>query len=144
MENKIPCPRTIFDIKNVLGVKNRNMVNTIIVDIIKNSYDKNYIELSPDIFKAIVNLKKFNYENIYNKALSSEEVAKLKEVFNKLFDYYKKALTNKDESEKIYNHYYLQMNKEYQSNSVNRIVIDYIAGMTDEFLIQEYNRIKNS
>ncbi len=133
-----------LDIKNVLGVKNRNMVNTIIVDIIKNSYDKNYIELSPEIFKAIVNLKKFNYENIYNKALSSEEVAKLKEVFNKLFTYYKKALTNKDDSEKIYNHYYLQMNKEYQSNSVNRIVIDYIAGMTDEFLIQEYNRIKNS
>ena len=33
------------------------------------------------------------------------------------------------------------MSEEYKKNSNARIVIDYLAGMTDEYLIKQYNKI---
>ena len=44
--------------------------NPFLIDIINNSIDKPYIKLSDDIFKAISDLKDFNYQNIYNKESS--------------------------------------------------------------------------
>ena len=37
--------------------------------------------------------------------------------------------------------YYQVMSEKYQKNSKKRIVIDYIAGMTDDYAIKEYNNI---
>ena len=39
-----------------------------------------YIELSEDIFQAIVKLKKFNYEKIYSKANTEEDLKKFEEM----------------------------------------------------------------
>ena len=37
------------------------------------------------------------------------------------------------------------MCEEYKNNTSNcRVVIDYIAGMTDEFLLREYQEIENN
>lgn len=43
------------------------IVNTLILDIVNNSYNKPYIKLSKNVFNALQELIKFNYENIYNK-----------------------------------------------------------------------------
>ena len=44
----------------------------------------------------------------------------------------------------IYNKYLSKMIEEYKNNFSNaRIVIDYIAGMTDEYLIKQYNNLVN-
>lgn len=45
------------NIKNILGDNNRDIINTIILDIITNSYQKPYIKISPNIFTAIKELK---------------------------------------------------------------------------------------
>ena len=133
------------EIKEVLGYKNRELVNTIITDIIQNSWHKNYIKISDKVFEAIVALKKFNYENIYIKAYTKEELTNIKTMFNTLFTTYLEDIKNHNEKSNIYQRYYLSMSKNYQKNSPARIVIDYIAGMTDEYLIKEYKRItKNS
>ena len=34
------------------------------------------------------------------------------------------------------------MSDEYRSNTDARIVIDYIAGMTDDYFVKEYNRVR--
>ena len=36
------------------------------------------------------------------------------------------------------------MSLEYKKNSNERIVIDYIAGMTDDYTLKEYNKIIKS
>lgn len=126
-------------ITNILGSKNGDLVNTIILDIINNSYGKSYIELSPNIYEAIEDLKKFNYQHIYAKADNDEE--KIRVMFNTLFDYYMNDLNNKNEESIIYERYLNNMSEEYRKNSNARIVIDYLAGMTDEYLIKQYNKI---
>ncbi len=131
-------------ITNILGCSNKEIINTIIIDIINNSLNKNYIKLSDEIFNAIVALKKFNYENIYVKAYSKEKLAQIENMFNKLFHKYLNDLKNNNMDSLIYKSYLNYMNSEYKKNTPARIVIDYIAGMTDDYIEKQYNFYQNS
>lgn len=130
------------EIAEVLGSNNREIVNSIIVDIIANSQDKPYIKLSDKVFKAIVDLKNFNYQNIYYKANTEESIGFYTKVFNELFKYY---LDNIDNPEVSINKIFLDcMTEDYLKNTSNpRKVIDYLAGMTDEFILREYENFQN-
>ena len=136
---KTDIPKSVTE---VLGTSNREIVNTIILDIIDNSFDKPYIKLSDKVYNAIVELKNFNYKNIYDKANSKEDIKRYEKMFRELFDSYMLALENKDESSSIYKAFYSDMNDTYKDNtSYARVIIDYIAGMTDDYFIREYNKI---
>ena len=133
-----------LSIKENLGTSNREIVNTIVMDIINNSIGKDYIKLSDNVFKSIVELKKFNYENIYYKAYTEEEKDKLKLMLNTLFNKYMKDLENNNTDSNIIKSFLANMSDEYKnSNSNARIVIDYIAGMTDDYTLREYNNYLN-
>ena len=133
-----------LSIKENLGTSNREMVNTIVMDIINNSIGKDYIKLSDNVFKSIVEIKKFNYENIYYKAYTEEEKDKLKLMLNTLFNKYMKDLENNNTDSNIIKSFLANMSDEYKnSNSNARIVIDYIAGMTDDYTLREYNNYLN-
>ena len=130
------------NIKDVLGVKNKDIVNTIILDVINNSLDKPYIKLSDDVFKALEALKCFNYKNIYSKVTTPDRMVKYNEMFNRLFDNYLNDLKTNNESSLIFKSYLNNMDKSYYlNNSKERIVIDYIAGMTDDYFIKQYNKL---
>lgn len=127
------------EIKNTLGSTNSEIINTIITDIINNSYNQNYLKLSPHIYESIKKLKAFNYQNIYSKALSIEELEDIKEKFNTLFNKYLNDLNNNNKESLIIKNYLNNMNEDYKNNNSNeRIVIDYIAGMTDEYFNKQY------
>lgn len=133
-----------LSIKENLGTSNRDIVNTIVMDIINNSIGKDYIKLSDNVFKSIVELKKFNYENIYYKAYTEEEKDKLKLMLNTLFNKYMKDLENNNTDSNIIKSFLANMSDEYKNNNSNaRIVIDYIAGMTDDYTLREYNNYLN-
>lgn len=132
------------NIKNILGDNNRDIINTIILDIITNSYEKPYIKISPNIFTVIKELKKFNYENIYYKANTNEDINQYEMMFRKLIEVYYYQLQNNKEEEIIYQSYLNHMSKEYRQNNSNyRIIIDYIAGMTDDYFKKQYEKYKN-
>lgn len=129
-------------ITNVLGITNSEIINTIVLDIIKNSYDKPYITMSKEVFEAVNNLKKFNYENIYAKANTKEQIEVYEKQFRFLFNIYLDELNNNKKNEKIYKVFLNDMDKSYLDNTSNaRKVIDYIAGMTDDYFNLEYNRL---
>jgi len=130
-------------ITEVLGSTNKEIVNTIILDIVENSYDQPYIKLSDQVYKAIFELKKFNYKNIYGKANSSEQIDYYREAFNKLFSKYLSDLEYNKETSEIYTLFIGNMGNDYINNTPNkRIVLDFIAGMTDDFFIDSYDKLK--
>lgn len=132
-------------ITKVLGNTNREIVNNIILDIIKNSTNKSYISVSDAVFEAISELKKFNYKNIYAKAHSQNLVRDYEHMFEFLFDKYLKFLNDEDQNQDIFKKYLNGMSKEYLKNTSNeRKAIDYIAGMTDEYFLNEYKKYQNS
>ncbi len=132
-ENSVPK-----EITDILGHTNREIVNTITLDIIYNSIGKPYLKLSDEVYKAIVKLKKFNYKNIYYKANTEETLEHYKKIFNELFLYYMDNINDKECS--INKIFLSNMSEKYLNNtSVTRKVIDYLAGMTDDFIEKEYN-----
>lgn len=138
---KIQITDVPIEITNVLGKTNSAIVNTLILDIIKNSINNNYIKLSDTVFKALQQLIKFNYENIYLKANTKEQIEKLKERFNKLFDLYYSQIENNCEEEDIYKLFLQNMTNQYlNSTTIARKVMDYMAGMTDDFFLAQYNK----
>ena len=127
------------EIKNVLGCSNSQIIDTIIKDILTNSLDREYIKMSDDVFKAIKALKKFNYDNIYSKANSLEMLEFYDEVFNTVFDVTLKDLKTNNKESNIYKVFLDDMDIEYLINtSDERKVMDYIAGMTDDYIVKEY------
>ena len=130
------------DILNVLGNTNSEIINTVVLDIIANSYNKPYITMSKDVYNAIVNLKAFNYENIYSKANTSEELKTYDMQFRRVFNDYLKDVKNNNKKSRIFTIFLNNMCEEYLNNTTDeRKVIDYIAGMTDDYFVREYNRL---
>ena len=125
-------------ITSVLGDNTSSITNTLVLDIINNSTGKNYIKMSKKVYEALNELKDFNYKNIYYKANTKEELANYEKMFRELFDFYLNCLNNNIDSD-IYQIFLNDMCDEYkQSNTNERIVIDYLAGMTDNYFLRKY------
>jgi len=123
------------NIKNVLGITNQQIVNTIILDVIENSFDKPYIKMSDEVFKAMIDLKKFNYEHIYRFSNSKESLEYFEEGMNHLFKKYLCDIENENIESDIYKFFLIGKSSKYLSTtSDKRKVLDYLAGMTDNFL----------
>lgn len=126
-------------IVNVLGTTNREIINTIVKDIIENSRNKPYIKMSDEIYEALVNLKHFNNEHIYQKANTEEEIEFYEKMFRTLFDKYKTDVENYNTDSTIYKTFLHSMSENYiKETSTARKVIDFIAGMTDDYMRKCY------
>ena len=123
------------NIKKVLGTTNKEIVNTIILNIIANSLDKPYIAMSHEVFEAVLDLKNFNYEHIYNLANSKSELDYYERGMNLLFEKYLNDIYCENYESDIYIVFLKDKNRKYMDNtSPKRMVIDYLAGMTDTYL----------
>ena len=129
------------NITDVLGTTNKSIVNTIIIDIINNSLDKPYIKLSDNVLKAILDLKKFSSENIYAKANTQDTISFYEKGMNLLFEHYLNDLTKKNYKSEIYQNFLNGMYINYLKETADkRKVIDFIAGMTDEYFVKCVNK----
>ena len=136
-EEEIP-----YEISSVLGVTNREIINTINVDLITNSLDKDYLCMSDNVFNALKELKKFNYEHIYSKSNTKEMLDLYEDMFRKVFKQCLNDIKTNNREGHIFTIFLNDMDKEYLDNTTDeRKVIDYIAGMTDDFIVSEYNSI---
>lgn len=127
-------------IVNVLGNKNSSIINNLVEDLITNSYDKPYIEFSKPVFTALKKLLDFNYKYIYTSDLKEDKEEKFDEMFKKVFEGLRKEIEEK--GSEINEIYVSQMNRDYtKSNSSDRIIFDFIAGMTDNFFAQQCRRM---
>ncbi len=130
------------DITDTLGCTNKEIINSITLDIIENSMNKPYIEMSEKVFTALFKLKEFNYKNIYSKSMSKENMVYYKEGMNKLYRYYLNALENNEKQNIIYKIFLNSQNDNYNNKTANeRKVLDFLAGMTDELLSKEINKV---
>lgn len=125
-----------------IGVINAEITNNLIVNIIENSYGKDYIKMDEAHFKALMKAKRDNYQKIYNDSVTSsanDVVGKMmQEVYDKLlFD-----LTNSIKSSPIFTHHLSVIDKPYYKRTTpyleeeyNQIVVDFIASMTDDYFV---------
>ena len=80
-------------------------------------------------------------KNIYYKSMSKDELEYYKNGMNIIYQVYKDALKNKDLDNEIFAIFLNGQDKLYLDNtSDERKIIDFIAGMTDDFFIGQIQK----
>ena len=129
------------DITNVLGNTNSEIINNIINDIIVNSMDKPYIRLSDEMYVTLQKLMNFNYKNIYYKSMNKDDYNFYKENMDKLYQKYVKDIEEENFDSDIFKLFLDKQNIDYNSNTkTKRKVIDFIAGMTDDYFLKSVKK----
>lgn len=151
VKTKIIDSENIFE-ESPIGRHNAAIINNLIVNIVENSYGKDYIMLDEKHFSALSKSKKDNYKYIY----ANEELSKkYDEIIAPMFDgMYQKLLdmtVKKDESSVLYKHHInfiknatrYTVPADYEATEPNQMVVDFIASMTDDYFIDLYEFLFN-
>ena len=121
-------PKAITDI---LGHDHRTRINTLVTDAIRVSREAGTVMLSPEVDKALKDLRSFMFEKVYRNPVAKGEESKAKDMLQRMFEYY----VNHPEA----------MPEDFQPQlsfeGIERTVCDYIAGMTDNYAVDKYTEI---
>jgi len=144
---KVISDEDIFSSGN-LGRFNASIINNLIVNVIENSYGKNYIKLDKEYYDDLMLAMKENYELIYlSESVKSVQQNIIKPMFNKVFYSLLNDLKSGKTQSVIFRHHINYINKIrsfYNSdnyleiNTPEDIVIDYISSMTDDYFSDLY------
>lgn len=134
IRGKIICEEDIpRQCSRVLGNTLRERLNTLIHDIVIHSVDQNDIVMSDEKFEALHELRKYMFANVYVNSLAKAEEGKAERMIGQLFEHYVEHVEELPEE-------YTRMIWE-QGETVERVVCDYIAGMTDRYAVTTYEKI---
>jgi len=136
-------------VKERLGDSNSEIINTLVLDIIEQSYGKNEIRFSEDIAECVFLLKDFNLQRIYENKLLKREREKIRKGFLFLFDYFVHDVKEKKTDSIVFREWIFNRGEDrgerYMSEySSEEMVVDYMASMTDRYFLNAYQNIKSS
>ena len=127
----------------------RNLINSFIIDIVEESskilninkiknhhdvikYENTIIALSDYMTEQISNIRRFLSANMYQSRLILDHSNYTEEVIKGLFFFYKENLNKLPLK--------LNSSKDYPKN-INRIICDFISGMTDNYADEQYKEL---
>ena len=128
------------EIAKILGDNNSKIVDTLIKDIIVNSFEKPYLTFSEEVFEALMKLKDWNYKYIYASAEANKHQDIIKDLFYKLYYCYLEKTENFTENSELTQsekNLYEFVKEKDTTTSIKRAIIDYIAGQTDQYFLNE-------
>lgn len=135
----------------IIGKSNAEIINNIIVNIVENSYGKDYIAMDDAFFEALKKGKKDNYKYIYQKD-GMENIFE-EQIYPMFEDMYEKLLldikSKRADSDIMIDHVeyintlakYYPDRGNYLLETPDAIVCDYLASMTDDYFIDLYHRM---
>ena len=118
-------------ISDVLGCTHSERINTLVGDMIQASMDRPEILMTPEIERAMLELREFMFEHVYRNPVAKSEESKARIIIQELYKYY---LAHPD---KLPADFQPQLDIE----GLPRIVCDYVAGMTDKYAIYKFSEI---
>lgn len=121
------------ELRNTLGNTTTKRLDKFIHDIITNSHGVNDIRMSDEIFQAMLDMRKFMFENVYTNPIVKHEEGKAEDLVKSLYSYYM------DHSDRLPDEYKRLMND--RGDSLDRVVCDYVSTMTDKFAISNFQRL---
>jgi len=126
-ENNLPLSAV-----TVLGNSHSQRINTMVSDIIDYSWAARgdgavphpAIGMSPQILEATNTLRQFLFDRVYNQRSAENEAEKAREVVRSLYEYFNRHEDKLPPEYRVY------------SDEIERRVVDYIAGMTDQYALR--------
>ncbi len=125
------------DLQVGLGSTNGEIIDTLVKDVVYNSYHKPHICFGGDISDMLLKLKKFNYQNIYLSERLKKDHQKIERGFQLLFDIFMKDLEENNTHSGILSDFLNSKDISYSENTNNaEKVRDFIGGMTDRYFVE--------
>jgi len=136
------------DLKKNLGSTNGEIIDTLVLDVVKNSMGTDTISFSDAKFELLCKLKDFNYSFIYNHETLLKSDASishlLKELYVRLLEVYTRFGIDPGVYEKspmtVIRHLgeFLKPRAPLYQDEKNphRLITDFVAGMTDSYALE--------
>lgn len=112
----------------ILGGAGRQRIATMVEDVSVSSWEKPYLEMSLPVLRAFNGLRDFMYQRVYQADALKEEVYKASFLISNLYSFYLENPSKVPSSFKK------------NEQDTKRAVVDYIAGMTDRYALNEYQK----
>ena len=115
----------------VLGLTKGERLDTLVYDIVCQSRGKNHIQISQGVSEALYGLRDYLFKKVYTNKRAKSQERKAEELVQHLYLYCLKHIG--------------VLPVEYQSliedkkEPRERVVCDYVAGMTDNYAIKKYS-----
>ena len=119
------------DLASVLGENQRDRINTLVCDMIFTSREAGKICMTPNVEKALADLRSFMFERVYRNPIAKGEENKAKDMLQMLYRFYV------EHPEELPEDFQPQLS----FDGLGRTVCDYIAGMTDNYAVGKFNEI---
>ena len=121
-------PRSI---SRVLGSNHSQRINSLVCDTITTSREAGKILLSPQVEKALGDLREFMFQHVYRNPVAKGQEQKAKGMLQRMYEYYY--------------HHPEALPEDFQPqlsfDGMERTVCDYIAGMTDNYAVDKFTEI---
>lgn len=134
--------------KGEIGVENAEIVNNLVVNIVENSYGKDYIYMDDEYYKALKLAKSENNQYIYqNDSVNTEYEKCIYPMFEAVYEKLLDDLEHERKESVIFKHHidfvnqqrgYYDAGKYFEETENNQIVVDYMASMTDDYFVDLY------
>lgn len=131
------------EFKSKIGGFNAEIINNLMVNIIENSYGKDYIMLDERHFEELKAAKAANYALVYRSEPARKFLEDtVKPMMGMIYERMLSDLMRGNTRSPVFTHHIAYVNgshyrrvKPYESEEPNAIVADYIASMTDDYFI---------
>ncbi|MDO4477984.1 MAG: deoxyguanosinetriphosphate triphosphohydrolase [Lachnospiraceae bacterium] len=127
-EEDVPAP-----LRRLLGETTRARLNTFIHDIVITSRDRDCVCMSDEIGSALFELRAFMFRHLYTNEAARREEIKADRMLKQMYHYYV------EHPEAMTDEFYKMITERGESRE--RVVCDYISGMTDQYSKARYNEI---
>lgn len=115
-------PQEIF---KALGNRKSEIINSLMMGIINTSYGKPIVKMDDEVFAYMAQLRDWMFENVYHSDMLNQTRKQVGGIIDCVCDYYE---MNPEQMEFI-----------SDPNDIKRSVCDYVASMTDHYLLDLYN-----
>ena len=116
------------EITDLLGHDHSARINALVNDAIVTSREAGTVMLSPQVDKALKDLRSYMFEHVYRNPVAKGEERKAKDMLQRLFEYYY------THPEALPEDFHPQLS----FDGMERTVCDYIAGMTDKYAVDKF------
>lgn len=115
--------------RKAFGEYHGRRIDAMIMDIVENSYGKNFVSPSDEAKENIAGLRAWMFENVYNSPVAKAEEHKAVDMIKYLYQYF-------------YDHFELLPRDIMRADGTKeQKVCDYIATMSDQFAVRKYEDI---
>ena len=119
-------------LRMTLGYTSRERLNTLVMDLIASSRDCDDIRQSEQIHDAMMTFRKLMFADVYTNPVAKSEEIKVDRMLTEMYGYYVRH------PELLKGEYRKMLE---QGETPERVVCDYISGMTDQYAIHKFREI---